>query len=74
MEAIQCWHSRWLSSRFRGAKLLLAAGVYKYIFARYNLIIDTSEMHTLNKLSRVFGTNVKTILCNNPNMTLKIQV
>ena len=31
-------------------------------------------MHTLNKLSRVFGTNVKTILCNNPNMTLKIQV
>ena len=43
-------------------------------FARYNLIIDTSEMHTLNKLSRVFGTNVKTILCNNPNMTLKIQV
>ena len=30
-------------------------------------------MHTLNKLSRVFGTNVKTILCNNPNMTLKIQ-
>ena len=40
---------------------------------KYNLIIDTSEMHTLNKLSRVFGTNVKTILCNNPNMTLKIQ-
>ena len=51
-----------------------AAGGYKNIFARYNLIIDTSEMHTLNKLSRVFGTNVKTILCNNPNMTLKIQV
>ena len=29
---------------------------------KYNLIIDTSEMHTLKKLSRVFGTNVKTIL------------
>ena len=47
---------------------------FQKLFARYNLIIDTSEMHTLNKLSRVFGTNVKTILCNNPNMTLKIQV
>ena len=40
---------------------------------KYNLIIDASEMHTLNKLSKVFGTNMKTILCNNPNMTLKIQ-
>ena len=40
---------------------------------KYNLIIDASEMHTLNKLAKVFGTNFKTILCNNPNMTLKIQ-
>ena len=40
---------------------------------KYNLIIDASEMHTLHKLSKVFGTNMKTILCNNPNMTLKTQ-
>jgi dynein heavy chain len=40
---------------------------------KYNLIIDASEIHTLNKLAKVFGTNFKTILCNNPNMTNKIQ-
>ena len=48
--------------------------IFTLLLFSWNLIIDTSEMHTLNKLSRVFGTNMKTILCNNPNMTLKIQV
>ena len=38
-----------------------------------DLIIDASDMHTLNKLSNIFGTNMKTILCDNPNMSLKVQ-
>ena len=38
-----------------------------------DLIIDASDVHTLNKLSNIFGTNMKTILCDNPNMSLKVQ-